>query len=153
MTYFEDAGSVIPIPIDTLPEFLASREHGDAHAHDVRNFRVLKTEGPTTTLSFERLREGRWFAAASRVTEFRPFCVCIEEVKGTYAGTRFVILYRRTGKRTRVDVYGDVQSKVYPASVAKRLFLRALEGAHREDLLALLAWRKKRPRPTSKRPS
>lgn len=144
MTYFEDVGSGIPVSFETLPEFLASAVHGGAHAHDVRNFRVLKTEGPTTTMSFERLHERRWSASVDRVTEFRPFCVCVEEVKGMYAGTKFVLLYRRAGKRTRVNVYGDVRSKVYPASEAKRLFLRALESAHREDITALLAWRKKR---------
>ncbi len=77
MTYFEDVGSVIPVDFESLPEFLDSAVHGDAHAHEVRNFRVLKAEGPTTTFSFERLHAAIWSASVDRVTEFRPLCVCI----------------------------------------------------------------------------
>ena len=143
MTYFEDTGDSIPLPFQRVIQFLDSAEHGGAHAGDVRNFKVVKTVGLTTTLSFERLRDGKWTPAVSRLTVFPPFCYCVEELKGTFAGSRFVGIHRPAGKRTRVDLFGDVRSKVYPPAKAKRLLLRTLAKAHREDLAAIRAWRKR----------
>ncbi len=142
MTYFEDSGDSIPLPIEVVVKFLNSPEHGRAHAKDVRNFKVVKTEGRTMTLSFERFRDGRWTPALSRLTTFPPYCFFVEELKGTYAGTRFVGIHRPAGKRTRVDIFGDVRSRVYSPAEAKRRLLRTLGDAHREDLAAIRAWRK-----------
>ncbi len=152
MVYFEDTGTLIAAPIDFVWEYLASERHAEAH-RDVRNFRLLKTEGTTSTVRFERLLHGTWTKGVNRTTEFPPFCICIEEIEGTFAGSRFVLHYRPVGNQTQVNVYGDVRSKQVTPARAKRLFLDTLEGAYLADVPVLLAFRRERARARRRRKS
>lgn len=137
MVYFEDTGAVFDAPIEYVWEYITSEHHGSAHSRNARNFEVKETIGSTTTMSAERLINGRWSTFLSRSTDFPPFCICNEEVEGDFAGTKFVILYRPHGRQTVVDAYGDIQSKVYPGNEAKRIFLGLLQGAYEDDSLAM----------------
>jgi hypothetical protein len=141
MTYFEDTGTIIDAPIETVWEYLNSRQHGAAHARNARNFAVRETVGPTSVISGERLLDGQWQAFLTRSTDFAPFCACNEEVEGAFAGSKFVLVYRPQGKVTTVDVYGDVRSAVYSPEVAKRRFLELLQGAYEDDTAALREYR------------
>jgi hypothetical protein len=149
MVYFEDTGTLIAAPIDFVWKYLGSEQHGLAHARSARNFRVTKTVGPTSVIHAERFFEGRWSKLVVRSTDFPPFCVCNEEIEGTFAGTKFVMLYRPVGNQTQIDVFGDVQSKSLSPARAKRAFRKTLVGAYMDDVPVLLELRQERARAKS----
>ena len=151
MVYFEDTGTLIAAPIDFVWEYLASEQHGPAHARSARNFRVTETVGSTSVIVAERFFEGRWSKLVSRSTDFPPFCICNEEIEGTFAGTKFVVLYRPIGNQTQVDVIGDIRSKSLAPARAERAFLALLEGAYLDDVPVLLQLRHQRSRARSAR--
>jgi hypothetical protein len=134
MVYFEDTGSVIDAPLDVVWTYLASEQHAAAHARTARNFEVRETNGSTSVIWAERLVRGRWTPFLTRSTDFPPFAIGNEEIEGTFAGTKFVVLYRPVGPRTQVDVYGDVRSPALESDEAKALFLEVLAGAYDDDL-------------------
>jgi hypothetical protein len=144
MVYFEDTGTLIAAPIEFVWEYLTSPQHGPAHAKSARHFAVRETVGATSVVAAERFLDGQWKPFVSRSTDFPPFCVCNEEIEGDFAGTRFVLLYRPVGGQTQVDVFGDVQSKVFPPEVAKRRFLALLDAAYLDDVPVLLELRRTR---------
>ncbi len=111
MVYFEDMGSTIDLSLDELQSFLDSDEHGSVHADDVRNFEMVENVVPTIVVNFERMFEGQWKKSRTRMTSFRPYCNCVEELEGVFAGSRFVVVHRPDGPKTRVDVFGDIQCK------------------------------------------
>jgi hypothetical protein len=137
MVAFEDRGAIIDAPIARVWDYLNSVDHGAAHAGNARHFEVRETVGPTSLIAAERKLRGTWSVFVSRSSDFPPLCIVNEEVEGDFAGTRFVVVYTPEGNVTRVDVYGDIQSKVFPPSEAKRIFLDLLQGAYEEDLRAI----------------
>jgi hypothetical protein len=137
MTYFEDTGTVIDAPIDDVSRYLVSEHHGAAHSSSARNFEVKETAGASGVIAAERFLDGRWSPFLGRSTDFPPFCVCNAEIEGDFAGTKFVLVYRPEGRRTRIDLYGGVRSNVFDAETARRKFLRLLEGAYDEDAAAM----------------
>jgi len=137
VVYFEDMGTAIDLPLDELEALLETEEHGSAHAEDVRNFQVVETVGPTIVLAYERRFEGRWRKAKTRLTAFPPYCRCVEDLEGDFAGTRFFVLHRPDGERTRVDVFGDVRGPSKSPEQLRRLWLDILAKAHEEDLATL----------------
>jgi hypothetical protein len=137
MVYFEDMGTTLEIPFDQMGAFLESEEHGAAHSDDVRNFEVVESTGPTIVLAYERKFDGQWRRAGTRVTSFPPYCRCIEEIEGDFAGSRFVVVHRPDGPRTRVDVFGDVQCKGRSPEQIGKLWLETLAKSHNEDVAAL----------------
>ena len=141
MVYFEDLGTTIDIPFDQLDGFLDSPEHGAAHADDVRNFEVVETHGSTIVLPFERKFEGRWGTSSSRIASFPPYCVCVEEIAGVFAGSRFVGIRRPDGSATRVEVFGDVRCEGRTPEELRALYLGILAKSHEEDLVALRTYR------------
>jgi hypothetical protein len=146
MVYFEDTGTVIEAPIDSVWEYLVSEHHAPAHSKSTRNFQVKETIGSTAVVSAERFLNGTWSGFVSRSTDFPPLCICNEEVEGDFAGTRFVVLYRPHGTRTQVEVYGDVQSRVFAPEEARRTFLQLLESAYLDDSAAMREIHKNRHR-------
>ncbi len=146
MVYFEDPGTVIDAPVKFGREYLVSEQYWPAHSKSARNFRVNETLKTTAVLSAERYLNGKWSTFLSKSGDFPPCCVCDEEVEGDFTGTRFVILYRPKGNQTQVDVYGDVQSKVFTSAEAKRVFLRLLESADMDDASAIAALRETQSR-------
>jgi hypothetical protein len=137
MVYVEDMGTTLDISLKELESFLESDEHSSAHSGDVRNFQVVETSGPTVVLTFERNLDGQWKRASSRITSFPPYCRCIEELEGDFAGSRFVGIHRPDGARTRVDVFGDFQCKGKSPEETRTLWLSMLAKAHEEDLAHL----------------
>jgi hypothetical protein len=146
MVYFEDLGTVIDAPIGFVWDYLESEHHGPAHSKNARNFQVKETVGPTALVSAERYLNGTWSTFVSRSSDFAPFCVCNEEVEGDFAGTKFVILYRPKRNQTQIDVYGDVQSKVFGPDEAKEIFLKLLENAYLDDVAVISELRKQQNR-------
>jgi hypothetical protein len=146
MAYFEDTGAMIEAPVESVWKYLVSEEHGPAHSKSARNFEVKETVGSPPLISAERFLNGKWSIFVSKSSEFPPFCICNEEVEGDFAGTKFIILYRPQGGQTRVDVYGDIQSKVFGPEEAKRIFLKLLEDAYLDDAAAMSHVRDSRPR-------
>jgi hypothetical protein len=144
MVYFEDTGSVIEAPIEFVWEYLVSEQHGPVHSKSARKFELKETVGPTSLVSAERYLNGKWSTFVSKSTDFAPFCICNEEVEGDFAGSKFVLLYRPKGNRTQVDVYGDVQSKVFTPDEAKKTYLKLLENAYEEDVSVISKLHKKR---------
>jgi hypothetical protein len=144
MVYFEDLGSTIEAPIEVVWEYLESEQHGDAHSARARNIKVREAAGPTSVVSGEHLDHGTWSPFCQRATEFPPLCTCIEELEGDFTGTRFVLLYRPEGEKTRVDVYGDVQSRVLDPKTALSQFLKRLESAYDDDLAGITEFLRKR---------
>jgi len=143
MVYFEDTGSVIEAPIEFIWEYLTSEHHGPAHAATGRNFKLREIIGATALVSAERLLDGRWSPFLTKSTDLPPLGIQNEEVEGEFAGTKFVLIYKPDGTRTRVDVYGDLRSNVYPLEVAREKYLRLLAGAYAEDVAAIRALKAK----------
>jgi hypothetical protein len=141
MAYFEDLGSTIDAPIDVVWAYLTSEGHGAAHAESARNFAVRETVGATAVIAAERKLDGRWSTFVSKSADYPPVCICNEEVEGDFAGTKFVLVYKPDGARTRVDVYGDVRSAVLPPETAKAKFLELLAGAYADDVKGVRAFR------------
>ena len=139
MVFFEDQGAIIDAPIEEVWEYLYSAEHGPAHRESARNFEVKETIGATSLVSAERRVRGQWQPFVSKSTDYPPLCIVNEEVEGDFAGTKFVVLYTPEGRVTRVDVFGDVQSKVYAPDEARRLFLEMLQGAYEDDAARMSA--------------
>jgi len=145
MTYFEDTGNIIDAPIELVWAYLSSEHHGPAHAGSARNFDVKETVGSTAVISADRLMNGRWARFVSKSTDFPPLCICNEEVEGDFAGSKFILVYRPKGNQTQVDVYGDVRSSGMDPNTARAAFLKLLEGAYLEDVLAIAKFPKKSP--------
>ncbi|MGA7861443.1 MAG: hypothetical protein WCB19_06260 [Thermoplasmata archaeon] len=144
MVYFEDMGTTIEVPLDELGSFLESEEHSSAHSDDVRNFKVVENAGPTIVLTYERKFDGHWKKSSTRVTSFPPYCRCIEEIEGDFAGSRFVVVHRPDGAKTRVDVFGDIQCKGGSPEQIRKLWLDILAKSHDEDVATLRKLRDRR---------
>lgn len=141
MAYFEDKGAIIDAPIEEVWTYLYSEEHGPAHRESARNFEVIETVGATSLVSAERKLHGQWSKFVSKSTDYAPLGIVNEEVEGDFAGTKFVIVYVPEGRVTRVDVYGDVRSKIFAPDEARRLFLELLQGAYEDDAAQMRASR------------
>jgi hypothetical protein len=139
--YFEDVGSTLDIPLEELESFMESDEHSSTHAEDVRNFEVAETDGPAVVVTFERMLDGHWTPSRSRVTSFPPYCRFIEELDGEFAGSRFVVLHRPNGAKTRVDLFGDIQCKGKSPEQLRKYWQGTLDKAHNEDMAALRRFR------------
>jgi hypothetical protein len=131
--YFDDKGAIIDAPLDYVWQYLLSEQHGPAHARSARNFELKETVGATNLIAAERNVRGNWSTFLSKSTDYPPLCIVNEEVEGEFAGTKFVVVYTPEGNVTRVDVYGDVRSAVYPPARARELFLEMLQGAYEDD--------------------
>jgi hypothetical protein len=135
--YFEDLGSTLDIPLEEMESFMDSSEHSSIHSKDVRNFAVAETAGPTIVLTFERMIDGHWKPSRSRVTSFPPYCRFIEEIEGDFAGSRFVVVHRPDGAKTRVDLFGDIQCKGKSPEQIRKYWQSTLDKAYDEDMAAL----------------
>jgi hypothetical protein len=141
MAYFEDKGAIIDASIEDVWKYLYSEAHGSAHHENARNFELKETIGATNLVSAERKLQGQWSKFVSKSTDYSPVCIVNEEIEGDFAGTKFVIVYTPEGRVTRVDVYGDVQSKIFAPDEARRLFLELLQGAYEDDAAQIRAGR------------
>ena len=141
MVYFEDTGATLDIPLDEMESFLDSDEHSSTHSEDVRNFEVVETIGPTIVLTFERMVDGHWKKASSRIASFPPYCRFIEEFEGDFAGSRFVVVHRPDGAKTRIDLFGDIQCRGKSPDQIRKYWQATLDKAHDEDTAALRKFR------------
>jgi hypothetical protein len=141
MVYFEDTGSTLDIALDEMDTFLDSDEHGAVHSDDVRNFEVVENNGATVAVTYERRFEGDWKKAKTRITSFPPYCRCIEELEGVFAGSRFVVIHRPAGSITRVEVFGEVRCAGKDPEELRRLWLDLLAKAQDDDVRALRQYR------------
>jgi hypothetical protein len=139
--YFEDLGSTLDIPLEEMESFMESDEHSSIHSGDVRNFAVAESAGPTIVLTFERMIDGHWKPSRSRVTSFPPYCRFIEELEGDLAGSRFVVVHRPDGAKTRVDLFGDIQCAGKSPEQIRKYWQSTLDRAHDEDVAALRKFR------------
>jgi hypothetical protein len=144
MVYVEDLGTTLGIRPEEIESFLDSEPHASAHSDDVRNFEVVESSGPTVVLTFERHLDGQWKRARSRITSFPPYCRCVEEIEGDFAGSRFVGIHRPDGEGTRVEIFGDIQCAGKSPEETRTLFLGILAKAHEEDLASLRRFRDRR---------
>lgn len=141
MVYVEDVGTTIDIPLDEIESFLESDDHDSTHSDVVRNFEVVENVGPTIVLTYERKIDGHWKKSGTRVTSFPPYCRFVEEIEGDYAGSRFVVVHRPDGARTRIDVFGDIQCKAKSPEQIREVWLEMLAKSHEEDVAALRKFR------------
>jgi hypothetical protein len=95
-------------------------------------------------LTFERNLDGRWQRSSSRITSFPPYCRWIEEFEGDFAGSRFVVVHRPEGAKTRVDFFGDIQCKGKSPEQIRKYWQSTLDKAHDEDLAALRKFRNRK---------
>ena len=137
MIYFEDTGSIIDAPIDFVWRYLLSEHHAPAHAGSARNFELTETVGSTALVSADRLVNGKWAQFVTKSTDYPPLCIVNEEVEGDFAGSRFVLVYRPKGEQTQVDAFGYIESKAGDAKLARATFLKLLDQAYQEDVLAI----------------
>ena len=137
MVYFEDLGTVLDLPLEEMESFLGSAEHSSAHSDDVRNFEVVETNGPTIVLAYERKLDGTWGKSRTRMTTFPPYGAFVEEIEGVFAGSRFVVVHRPEGAKTRVDVFGEAHCKTKSPEELRSYWLDMLAKAHDEDVATL----------------
>jgi hypothetical protein len=139
MVFLEDKGAILNAPIEEVWKYLTSEGHGSAHRGSARNFEVKETIGATNVISAERKVRGQWSAFVTKSTDYPPLCIVNEEIDGDFAGTKFVVVYTPEGKVTRVDVYGDVQSRIHAPDQAHRIFLELLQAAYEDDIAQMRA--------------
>jgi hypothetical protein len=144
MAYFEDMGTTLNVSLDEMESFLESEEHSSAHSDDVRNFEVVETAGPTIVLTYERKFDGQWTKSKTRLTSFPPYCRCVEEIEGVFAGSRFFVVHRPDGANTRVDVFGDIQCQGRSPEQIRKLWLDILAKGHDEDVAKLRKFRERK---------
>ena len=137
MVYFEDIGTTLDLPFDQMKAFMEFDEHLGFHAEDVRNFEVVEAAGPTVVIRYERRIDGRWGRSGTRMTGFPPFGSFIEEIEGDLAGSRWVLLHRPDGAKTRVELFGDIQCKGKSPEQTLRFWQATMDKTHSEDLAAL----------------
>jgi hypothetical protein len=137
MVYFEDVETTIDVPFEVLEAFMDSDEHGPAHSDDVRNFEVVENTDNVIVLTFERFLDGQWKRSKSRITSFPPYCRFVEELEGQFAGSRFVGIHRPEGTKTRVELFGDVQSQGKGPEETHESWMKMLAKSHAEDMAAL----------------
>ena len=141
MVYVEDLGTPLEIPFDQLEPFLDSPEHEAAHRDDVRNFVVVENAGPKVVVTYERKFDGEWGKSSTRMFSFPPHCVCVEELEGVFAGSRFVGIRRPESGGTRIDLFGDIQCKLRTPEETRTLWLAILAKSHQADVAALGKYR------------
>jgi hypothetical protein len=144
MVYFEDMGTTIGAPLEELESFLEWDEHSSAHSDDVRNFEVAENFGATIVVTYERRFDGQWKKSRTRLTSFPPYCRCVEEIEGDFAGSRFVVVHRPDGAKTTIDVFGDIQCKGRTPEQIRKLWLDILAKSHDEDVAMLRKFRDRR---------
>jgi hypothetical protein len=144
MVYFEDFGTTLDVSFDEIGAFMEFDEHLNFHAEDVRNFSVVETAGPTVVIAYERRIDGVWKKSGTRMVSFPPYCSFIEEIEGDLAGSRWVLLHRPDGAKTRVEAFGDIQCKGKSPDQTRKFWQATMEKVHNEDLAALRKFRDRR---------
>jgi hypothetical protein len=141
MVYFEDLGTTLDVPFEEMGAFMEFDEHLAFHAEDVRNFEVVESTGPTVVITYERRIEGNWKRSGTRMTSFPPYCSFIEETEGDLAGSRWVLLHRPDGAKTRIELFGDIQCKGKSPDETRKFWQATMDKTHSEDLAALRRFR------------
>lgn len=141
MVYFEDMDTPFDISMDELGSWDDSPEHASVHSGAVRGFEVVETSGPSIVVTYERMFKGLWGRSRTRITSFPPYCRFIEELEGEFAGSRFVGVHRPDGKRIRIDIFGDIESRSMSGEPLRKYWLEVLASTHTEDVAALKKFR------------
>jgi len=126
MVYLKDEGSYFEAPIDFVWKYIFSNELHDAAHKTTRDPEFGKVSDVTFLYGSERYLQGKWAPDQLRISMFPPVSVVTEWIEGVLAGSKLVYVYSPHGGRTRIDVYGEVNSKTLPPE--------AIEGAVREFL-------------------
>ena len=146
MVLLYDAGSVYGAPRSRLWRYVESgRPHAEAHHH----VRVIRRRGPEGSGEYRWTQpyRGRSTRFAMRWSVFPPRGIDFEVVGGPFRGSRFFLVYRSAGRRSRAIVLGEFRSPTVPpsrlAGRVREFFAREFE----EDRAALRAWSKRAGRP------
>lgn len=141
MVCFEDLDTPLEVSLEGYVSWDDSDEHAAALSGVVRNFEVVETVGPAIVVTYERKVTAARHRARSHVTSFPPFARFVGDLEGECAGSRFVVAHRPEGRRIRIDVYGDVQSKTMRGEPLRMHWLEVLTKTHEVDRLALSNFR------------
>ena len=133
MVFFEDKGTLINAPLETVWEYFHADAHDEAHRGSLRNVSVKSLSSWTMEVTAERCYRGAWSKFVTDTTFCKPLAIFNEEIEGLFAGSKFIMLYAPHGRQTRVDVMGDLRSPTLPDSEVKRVFEEMLETSYEED--------------------
>jgi hypothetical protein len=136
MVYFEDLGTTFDLPFEQMGAFMQFEGHLPMH-DEVRNFEVVEANGPTVVIRYERKIDGEWVKSGTRMTGFAPYGSFLEEIEGDLAGSKWVLLHRPDGAKTRIELYGDIQLKGKSPEEARRYWQATMDKTHAQDLAAL----------------
>jgi hypothetical protein len=128
MVYLKDEGSEFDAPIDFVWKYIFGGEGHDAAHKTTRNPKFKKVSDITIEYASDRLLRGKWAPDRMRISMFPPISVVTEWLEGVLAGSKLVYVYRPNGEKTRIDVYGEFDSKTLPpgeVEAAAREFLQS----------------------------
>ncbi len=140
MVHVRDEGATFDATVEAVWEYLNSGPtHGAAHK-TIRN-RATQPAGENAVIAtMERNWNGEWVKVVSRMTRLPPLGIVQEFLEGPFAGSKAVLVYTPSGKKTRVDVYGEFTSPTIPENQIEKAALRWLEVSSDEDAPAVTAF-------------
>jgi hypothetical protein len=135
MVYIRDEGAYFDAPIGVVWKYIFGGEGHDSAHHTTRGgtMKALVQEPFVLRYRAERKYGRRWIRETMRITFFPPLATMSEMLDGPMAGSKWTYVYAPSGRRTRVDVYGEFTSKKIPSSKLKRFALDFLANEYRED--------------------
>jgi hypothetical protein len=138
MVFLRDEGSVFDAPIEVVWEYMTGETHDAAHT-TTRNPTFEKVSDLTIIYGSERYLRGKWAPDKLRISMFPPVAVVTEWLEGVLAGSKFVYLYSPHRHRTRIDVYGEFNSKTLPPDEVEAAAREFLDTEYAADAPAVRA--------------
>ncbi len=137
MVRVRDEGSEFDAPIEVVWRFLSTPEVHQAAHRGERNQRVELVHDNTFLSRSEVLVGDQWVPLVNRVSVFPPIASVVETIKGPWTGSILVHVYTPSGRKTRVDVYGEFVLPGTPDAQAEQLLVRVLSELfemHNEEI-------------------
>jgi hypothetical protein len=132
-----DEGSRFEAPIGVVWEYLVEGAVHDRVHQSTRNPKFEPLTHTAFVYSAERRVEEEWFPEAIRITVFQPIAIASEFLRGPFAGSKMIYVYKPRGAQTQIDVYGDFRSSTRSPTEVGTLARHMLETEFREDEPAL----------------
>lgn len=140
MVFVKDTGSVFPVPLPEVWEFLGSgTDHPKAHGHrNVSRSRPNELEG---TYAWEQDLEGLPVRFVMHWRSYHPVGLAYDVPEGPFQGSKFFLIYTPRGEETEVSIIGDFVSPTIPEERLPAAVLRFFEVEFEQDLAAMVARR------------
>lgn len=132
MVFSAEEGGIFEAPIDRVRKYFDDESHDRAHP---KTRAVVIEPGPDSSfiLSADGETGGQWHREKEHTTLLRRLGYTSEVLEGTFAGSKWVLLCRPEGRRTRVDICGDLVSSLLSAEIIEHGVRKWFEQDLNED--------------------